>query len=144
MCDLGHTEGAEQMRPRTRLAALGAGFALALAGLPPALADAAGADVAGGAAGASAQDRWAPAGVAKIHPGVPVEIGGVTCTAGFILTDGKRVFLTLTAGCAGASPGEDVNGCPTTRDSAGVDPPNTAADITGARYEGHLVYNSFE
>lgn len=126
------------MRSRTRLAALSAGLALALAGLCP--------GTAGATAGAtaSASGRWAPAATARIHPGVPVTIGGVTCTGGFILTDGKRVYLTLTAGCAGASAGEDVNGCPTTRDSAAVDPPRTEAEITGARYKGHLAYNSFE
>ena len=130
------------MRSRTRLAALGAGLAVVLTGLHPGGAGAA--TGAGSSSQRSTADRWAPSTTAKIHPGVPVTIGGVTCTAGFILTDGKRVFLTLTAGCAGANPGEDVNGCPTTRDSAGVDPPNTEADITGARHKGHLVYNSFE
>lgn len=127
------------MRSRTRLAALGAGLAVALTGLHPG-----GAGAAGSTGSSSADRRWASATTAKIHPGVPVTIGGVTCAAGFILTDGKRVFLTLTAGCAGANPGEDVNGCPTVRESAAVDPQNTEADITGARHKGHLVYNSFE
>jgi hypothetical protein len=132
------------MRSKTRLAALGAGLAVALTGLHPCTAGAAGSTQSGSTQSGSAERGWARAATAKIHPGVPVEIGGVTCTAGFILTDGKRVFLTLTAGCAGASPGENVNGCPTVRESAGVDPPNTEAKITGARHKGHLVYNSFE
>jgi hypothetical protein len=124
------------MRSRTRLAAAGAGLAVTLTGLHPGGAGATGAT--------SAPQRWAPAATATVHPGVPVSIGGVTCTAGFILTDGRRVFLTLTAGCAGAAPGEDVNGCPTVRESAAVDPPRTEAEIQGAKYVGHLVYNSFE
>src|SRR4051795_8453899 len=98
------------MRSTRRPAALLAGLALAASGLYLGSADAA------ASAPAAPGIHWAPAGSAKIHPGVTVTMGGVQCQTGFVLTDGKRVFLTTTGGCASIWPGEDVNGCPTSRD----------------------------
>lgn len=117
------------MRTRARhmLAAAAAGASV-LVGLPATTADAAA--------------TWASATSATVHPGVTVTIGGVKCLAGFVLRDHRRVFLTTTAGCAGVSPGEAVNGC-SQRESAGVDPVGIDATVQGAKYPATYVYNSF-
>ena len=119
------------MRSKTRPAAIAAGLLLALTGLHP------------GSAHAAGGVHWAPASTASIHPGVTVTMGGVQCQTGFVLTDGKHVYLTTTGGCASVWPGDDVDGCGDSRDAAGVDPPKTEATIQGARYKGWLVYHSF-
>jgi prepilin-type processing-associated H-X9-DG protein len=124
------------MRSQTRRAALAARMLLALSVLVMTGWHAA-------AAEASSGINWGSVETAKIRPGVTVEMGGVQCQAGFVLTDGKRVFLTTTGGCASIWPGEDVNGCATSRDSAGVDPPRTEVTIQGARHLGWLAYHSF-
>ena len=123
------------MRSGRQLATGVVGLALAATALHP--------GAAGAAAGDTASGRWASAATATIHPGVRVTMGGVDCLAGFVLVDGKRVFLTMTGGCASAWPGEDVNGCGNDRDAGGVDPPRTEATIEGAKHKGWLAYHSW-
>lgn len=81
---------------------------------------------------------WAPAATARVHPGVTVTIADVTCRAGFVLTDGRRVFLALPASCTGVSGGEMSDGC------SEAQVPNTLpAEIQGAKYDGKVAYSSF-
>jgi prepilin-type processing-associated H-X9-DG protein len=123
------------MRSKRLPATFFAGLALAATAFHP---GAAGASAAGSTGG-----RWASPDTAAIHPGVKVTMGGVDCLAGFVLVDGKKVFLTITGGCASVWPGEDVNGCGNDRDAGGVDPPRTPATIQGAKHEGWLAYHSW-
>jgi hypothetical protein len=69
---------------------------------------------------------------------VKVTIADVTCRAGFVLTDGKRVFLTLPASCTGVSGGAATDGC-----SEAQIPSTLPAKIQGARHPGHVAYSSF-
>jgi hypothetical protein len=98
--------------------------------------------VSGGVAGASsaapAAPRWAPAASATIHPGVPLTIAQTTCMAGFVLTDGVRVFLSVPASCSGVSAGQAADGCRAAQMPLGI-----PVTIGGARYPGHLVYSSW-
>lgn len=92
-------------------------------------------------AGASAatgggQPHWASAKSASIHPGVSVTMGGVTCRAGFVLTDGTHAYLAVPASCSGAGP-VDNSKC-----DAGQDPIGLTVTIQGAKYKGVLVYSS--
>lgn len=132
------------MHARLRLGA--AALAVAAAVFPAALpADAASAGAAATGTTATTASTastsgidWAPAGKATIHPGVRVEIADVACRAGFVLTDGRRVFLTLPATCSGVSDGAVTNGC-----SESQVPYTLPATIQGARYPGKFVYSSF-
>jgi hypothetical protein len=82
--------------------------------------------------------EWASAATAKIHPGVMVTIADVTCRAGYVLTDGRRVFLAMPASCTGVSGGEMSDGC------SEAQVPNTLpAKIQGAKYDGKVAYSSF-
>lgn len=82
--------------------------------------------------------RWAPASKATVHPGVTVTMAGVSCRAGYLLTDGRRVFLAVPAACSGVSGGAATDGC-----SEAQVPLGLPATIQGARYRGRLVYSSF-
>jgi hypothetical protein len=129
------------MHARLRLgaAAFAATTMVALpAGLPAHAAAARGTAVGSAGATSTATIDWAPAGRARIHPGVRVEIADVVCRAGFVLTDGRRVFLALPASCTGVSGGAVTDGC-----SESQVPYTLPATIQGARYRGRFVYSSF-
>lgn len=84
----------------------------------------------------SAAPQWASAKTAAIHPGVSVSMGGVTCRAGFILTDGTHVFIAVPSSCSGSGP-VDNSKC-----DAGQDPLGLPVTIQGARHKGTFVYSS--
>jgi hypothetical protein len=111
--------------------------ARALIGGFGAVALAAAAAVAPAPAMASGGPHWAPASKAKIRPGVPVTMAGVKCVAGFFLTDGTRVFISIPTSCSGVTDGAATDGC-----VAAQVPVGTTAKIAGARYKGHFVYSS--
>jgi hypothetical protein len=55
---------------------------------------------------------WAPAGSAKIHPGVQMYTDGAQCTANFVFTDAAaNVYVGYAAHCAGLGAATDTNGC---------------------------------
>src|SRR5262245_21167170 len=64
---------------------------------------------AGGATGA----RWAPPSKAAIHPGTQMFTKGAQCTANFVFTRGRRVYVGYAAHCAGRGSATDTNGCKT-------------------------------
>jgi hypothetical protein len=88
------------------------------------------------ASAASRNPQWASSKSATIHPGVSVSMGGVTCRAGFVFTDGTHVFIAVPASCSGAGP-VDNSKC-----DAGQDPVGTPVTIQGAKHKGTLVYSS--
>lgn len=66
----------------------------------------------GGAADAAG--RWAPAGSARIHPGVQMFTDGAQCTGNFVFTDTNgRVYVGYAAHCAGRGEATDTDGCST-------------------------------
>src|SRR3954465_6817264 len=93
-----------------------------------------------GASGANAATtvHWAPARTATVHPGVPVTIAGVSCVAGFVMTDGHRVFLALPGSCAGVDDGKPTDGC-----TAAQVPYGLKVRVEGARYRGRVAYSSY-
>jgi hypothetical protein len=82
--------------------------------------------------------HWAPVAKATVHPGVKITIADGSCMAGFVLTDGSRVFLAVPASCTGVSVGAASNGC-----RAAQYPIGLTVAIQGARYKGRLVYSSW-
>jgi hypothetical protein len=58
--------------------------------------------------------RWAPAGKAKIRPGVQMFTKGAQCTGNFVFADraGRR-YVGYAAHCAGKGAATDTNGCKT-------------------------------
>lgn len=80
--------------------------------------------------------HWGSAATATVHPGVEVSMAGVTCLAGFVLTDGTRAFIAIPAYCSGA--GEVDN----SKCDAGQAPLGLPVTIQGAKHEGTLVYSS--
>lgn len=61
---------------------------------------------------ATAAPTWAPAGTAKLHPGVQAYTNGAQCTANFVYTDSAgNVYLGYAAHCAGTGAATDTNGC---------------------------------
>ncbi|HET6815724.1 MAG TPA: hypothetical protein VFH66_00650 [Mycobacteriales bacterium] len=93
---------------------------------------------AGSGADAATSVRWAPAAKATVHPGVLVTIAGVKCVAGYIMTDGHRVFVAVPASCAGVDDGQPTDGC-----TAAQVPYGLKVTVAGARYKGRLVYSSY-
>src|SRR3954447_11524990 len=93
-----------------------------------------------GASGASAATtvRWATARTATVHPGVQVGIAGVRCIAGFVMTDGHRVFVAVPGSCAGVDDGQPTNGC-----TAAQVPYGLKVRVQGARYRGRIAYSSY-
>jgi hypothetical protein len=89
-------------------------------------------------AGAATAVHWAPARTATVHPGVPVTIAGVKCVAGFVMTDGHRVFVAVPGSCAGVDDGKPTNGC-----TAAQVPYGLKVTVQGARYKGRVVYSSY-
>src|SRR4051812_25723232 len=94
-------------------------------------------DGAGGASAATTV-RWATARTATVHPGVQVGIAGVRCIAGFVMTDGHRVFLAVPGSCAGVDDGQPTNGC-----TAAQVPYGLKVRVQGARYRGRIAYSSY-
>jgi len=97
-----------------------------------------GATALAGANGAAASVRWAPARTATVHPGVQVTIAGVKCVAGFVFTDGYRVFVSVPGSCAGVDDGKPTDGC-----TAAQVPYGLKVTVQGARYKGRVVYSSY-
>src|SRR5262245_10981945 len=65
-------------------------------------------------AGADLPARWAPAGKAKIHPGVQMYTKGAQCTGNFVFKDRVgRVYVGYASHCAGRGAATDTNGCHT-------------------------------
>jgi len=63
---------------------------------------------------ASGSGPWAPAGSAKLHPGVQMYTRGAQCTANFVYTDAAaHVYVGYAAHCAGLGEATDTNGCDT-------------------------------
>jgi hypothetical protein len=63
---------------------------------------------------ADAGSRWAPAGKAKIRPGVMMFTKGAQCTGNFVFGDRRgRVYVGYAAHCAGKGAATDTNGCST-------------------------------
>ena len=91
---------------------------------------------AASATGGAGHPPWASAKTAAIHPGITVTMGGVTCRAGFILSDGTHAFIAVPASCSGAGP-VDNSKC-----DAGQDPLGLPVTIQGAKHDGTLVYSS--
>src|SRR3954447_14932140 len=93
-----------------------------------------------GASGADAATsvHWATATKATVHPGVQVTIAGVHCVAGFVMTDGRRVFLAVPGSCAGVDDGKPTNGC-----TAAQVPYGLKVRVQGARFKGRVVYSSY-
>ena len=91
---------------------------------------------------------WAPAGTAKIHPGVQMYTEGAQCTANFVFTDAAaNVYVGYAAHCAGTGAATDTNGC-----EAGSLPLGTKVDfvengslLTAGQTvgTGTLVYSSW-
>jgi hypothetical protein len=81
---------------------------------------------------------WAPAGTAKIHPGVQTFTAGAQCTSNFVFQEGGNVYLGQAAHCSGTGTQTETNGC-----SSGSLPLGTAVEVTGAGKSGTLVYNSW-
>ena len=65
-------------------------------------------------AGASVPARWAPAGKAKIRPGVQMFTKGAQCTGNFVFADrAGRAYVGYASHCAGKGAATDTNGCKT-------------------------------
>lgn len=86
----------------------------------------------------AAGPQWAPAARASIHPGVQTFTAGAQCTANFVFTDGRHVFLGQAAHCASTSSSTTTNGC-----QAKSLPLGTRVQVQGARHPGVLVYSSW-
>lgn len=83
---------------------------------------------------------WAPASSAAIHPGVQLVNLGAQCTAGYVIVDGGRVFLTEAAHClsVGTPRGAEGDGC-----SSRSLPIGTPVDIAGAPHRGTIAYSAW-
>ena len=90
------------------------------------------------AAPAPARPAFAPASSATVHPGVQTHTGGGQCTANFVFSAGRRVFLGQSAHCAGTGTATETNGC-----SARSLPLGTPVVVDGASRVGRLVYSSW-
>ena len=83
-----------------------------------------------------AAPRWAPAGTAAIHPGVQVDNGNSICTAGFVFTDGKRVFISIASHCTGAH--LDADECPNVFRTGGT------VKLAGASSPPRIAYSAWD
>src|SRR5881227_3699426 len=77
---------------------------------------------------------WAPAGKAKIRPGVQTHTQGGQCTANFVFYDKDTVYLGQSAHCASTGGESGTNGCTT-----GSRPLGTQVTIEGASKPGTLA-----
>jgi hypothetical protein len=87
---------------------------------------------------ASGAMAWAPAGSAKIHPGVQTFTQGAQCTANFIYSDGTSTYVGQAAHCSGTGGSTATNGC-----SSQSLPDGTQVQVTGASKPATMVYNSW-
>lgn len=87
---------------------------------------------------ASAQQAWAPADTATVHPGVQTFTQGSQCTANFVFTNGSDVLIGQAAHCAGTGGSTETNGC-----DSGSLPIGTPVEVDGASRPGTLVYSSW-
>ena len=72
----------------------------------------AGSALVGVAGQATADQTWAPAATAKIHPGTMMYTSGAQCTANFVFADGAgNTYVGYAAHCAGQGEATDTNGC---------------------------------
>lgn len=81
---------------------------------------------------------WAPAGTAKVHPGVQTFTEGAQCTSNFIFQEGSTVFIGQAAHCSGTGGQTETDGCT----SASL-PLGTRVEVSGASKKGTLAYNSW-
>ena len=91
---------------------------------------------------------WAPAGSAKLHPGVQAYTAGAQCTTNFVFADAARhVYLGYAAHCAGKGEATDTNGCNTASHPIGtrVRFAEGATVASGGTTLGHgrLAYSSW-
>jgi hypothetical protein len=85
-----------------------------------------------------AASAWAPAGSARIHPGVMTFTNGAQCTSNFVFKAGSNVYLGQAAHCSGTGDATETNGC-----DSGSLPIGTKVRISGASRPGTMVYNSW-
>lgn len=81
---------------------------------------------------------WAPAGTAKVHPGVQTFTEGAQCTSNFVFQEGSTVFIGQAAHCSGTGGQTETDGC-----TSGSLPLGTPVEVSGASKKGTLVYNSW-
>jgi hypothetical protein len=81
---------------------------------------------------------WAPAGTAKVHPGVQTHTEGAQCTSNFVFQEGSTVYLGQAAHCSGTGGQTETDGCT----SASL-PLGTPVEVSGASKKGTLAYNSW-
>jgi hypothetical protein len=86
----------------------------------------------------SAASAWAPAGSARIHPGVQTVTSGGQCTSNFIFQDASNTYIGQAAHCSSTGGQTDTDGC-----TSGSRPIGTPVEIDGASHPGTLVYNSW-
>lgn len=84
--------------------------------------------------------KWAPAGLATIHPGVVTLTNGTgQCTGNFLFTDAaKNVYLGQAAHCSSTGQATETNGC----ESKSL-PLGTKVSIGASGVTGKLAYNSW-
>lgn len=81
---------------------------------------------------------WAPAGAAKVHPGVQTFTEGAQCTSNFVFQEGSTVFIGQAAHCSGTGGQTETDGC-----TSGSLPIGTPVEVSGASKNGTLAYNSW-
>jgi hypothetical protein len=81
---------------------------------------------------------WAPAGTAKVHPGVQTFTEGAQCTSNFVFEEGSTVFIGQAAHCSGTGGQTETDGC-----TSGSLPTGTPVEVSGASRKGTLAYNSW-
>ena len=81
---------------------------------------------------------WAPAGTAKVHPGVQTFTEGAQCTSNFVFQEGSTVFIGQAAHCSGTGGQTETDGC-----TSGSLPIGTPVEVSGASKKGTLAYNSW-
>jgi hypothetical protein len=81
---------------------------------------------------------WAPAGTAKVHPGVQTHTDGAQCTSNFVFQEGSTVYLGQAAHCSGTGGQTETDGC-----TSGSLPVGTPVEVSGASKKGTLAYNSW-
>jgi hypothetical protein len=85
-----------------------------------------------------AASAWAPAGTAKVHPGVQTFTEGAQCTSNFVFQEGSTVFIGQAAHCSGTGGQTETDGC-----TSGSLPIGTPVEVSGASKKGTLAYNSW-
>ena len=86
----------------------------------------------------SVASAWAPAGTAKVHPGVQTFTEGAQCTSNFVFEEGSTVFIGQAAHCSGTGGQTETDGC-----TSGSLPLGTPVEVSGASKKGTLAYNSW-